>query len=240
MIQPAGHGNSREEYAEFHVRRFRDLKTLLARHLPSALGRTLDIGSGGDAMGVSEWLRDEYGADPHVVDFESAVELGRQKGLTAHACDVDRDPLPFEDASLDLVIFASIIEHLYNPHLALEEIARVVKPGGLLLLEAPNAVAFGRRIRTLLGRSPFQQFNDYNARQGKAYMKLCSVFYTAEEAERLLAGTYKILERSYTMHAPRQSWAKAGVRKAVARVIPNAADAFAIVARRNGAEATSE
>ena len=42
----------------------------------------------------------------------------------------------------------------------------------------------------------------------------------------------EILERAYTMHSPKQSWAKSSVRKIAARIVPNAADAFAIVARR--------
>jgi len=45
--------------------------------------------------------------------------------------------LPFNDNSFDIVICASLIEHIPEPFLLLKEIYRVLKSGGLLYLSFP-------------------------------------------------------------------------------------------------------
>lgn len=46
--------------------------------------------------------------------------------------------LPFEDNSIDCILFFEVIEHLYEPEKALAEIRRVLKPLGRLALIFPN------------------------------------------------------------------------------------------------------
>jgi ubiquinone/menaquinone biosynthesis C-methylase UbiE len=46
--------------------------------------------------------------------------------------------LPWEKAEFDLVHSAETIEHLEEPHMALAEMWRVLKPGGELIITAPN------------------------------------------------------------------------------------------------------
>ena len=192
---------SREQYQDFHRRRYRLLLELIERHAPSPLRQCLDVGGAGDMAGTAQWLREKHGAEVHAVDQGADVDEGRRRGVYAVACDIDRDPLPYPAQHFDLAIFASVIEHLYHPRHVVEEIARVTRPGGVLILEAPNAVALGRRIDLLLGRNPFQWFNRYNALENHAPMTNCSVFYTAEEAEALLADRFDIIERRFGMHS---------------------------------------
>jgi SAM-dependent methyltransferase len=46
--------------------------------------------------------------------------------------------LPFRNHSVDLVILVEVIEHLPEPALTLREIARVLRPGGRLVMTTPN------------------------------------------------------------------------------------------------------
>jgi ubiquinone/menaquinone biosynthesis C-methylase UbiE len=46
--------------------------------------------------------------------------------------------LPFENNSIDCILFLEVIEHLYEPEKALAEISRVLKPSGRLTLIFPN------------------------------------------------------------------------------------------------------
>jgi SAM-dependent methyltransferase len=51
----------------------------------------------------------------------------------------DGEHLPLRDASVDIVVFTEVIEHLVRPELAVWEIARVLRPGGILVLTTNNA-----------------------------------------------------------------------------------------------------
>lgn len=54
------------------------------------------------------------------------------------ACDIEREAFPFHDKSFDAAYFAHVIEHLQAKSPALNEVRRVLKPGGLLYIETPG------------------------------------------------------------------------------------------------------
>lgn len=45
--------------------------------------------------------------------------------------------LPFKDGSFDCVLSVAVLEHVYDPFRCAEEIVRVIKPGGLAIVNAP-------------------------------------------------------------------------------------------------------
>lgn len=57
--------------------------------------------------------------------------------------DLDKIPYPFNDNSVDEVHMYHVIEHLHNPLEKIEEIYRILKPGGLLHLRAPHFSSLG-------------------------------------------------------------------------------------------------
>lgn len=59
-------------------------------------------------------------------------------------------PLPFESASADAVIMTEVIEHLPEHATVIREAARVLRPGGILILSTPNIHRLHSRIRFLL------------------------------------------------------------------------------------------
>ena len=68
----------------------------------------------------------------------------KKKGLgqVIQAMQGDATRLPFQDASRDAVFLFATLHHIANWRKAVEEISRVLKPGGLLLLKEPTSRAF--------------------------------------------------------------------------------------------------
>jgi len=209
------------------------LLELLERHVPQRVERALDAGGGGDVAGLGALLRERFAGEVHAVDLGPDVEQARRHGVLAVECNIDQGPLPYPDGWFDLVTFASVIEHLYNPAFAVAELARVTRPGGLLVIEAPNAVALGRRLDVLRGRNPFEWFNRYNALENKGQMLHCAVFYTAEEIEQMLAAEgLSVVEQAYCMHDPPCGPVKRLLRETAFRIRPGLGDCFFVVARK--------
>ncbi len=61
-----------------------------------------------------------------------------------------RHPLPYDDASFDVLLLVEVIEHLENHRLALTELARILKPGGRLILTTPNIMRLNSRLHFFL------------------------------------------------------------------------------------------
>ncbi len=54
--------------------------------------------------------------------------------------------LPYNDASFDVVLLIEVVEHLENHRIALSELARILKPGGVLILTTPNIMRLNSRF----------------------------------------------------------------------------------------------
>jgi SAM-dependent methyltransferase len=57
--------------------------------------------------------------------------------------DLDLVPYPFESNSVDEVHFYHVLEHLHEPIRKLEEIFRILKPGGILHMRVPHFSSMG-------------------------------------------------------------------------------------------------
>jgi SAM-dependent methyltransferase len=112
-----------------HVATYR----LCAPLLPA--GRVLDLGCGiGHSFSALE-PRESVGVD------RSAEALDGQDRPTVVA---DMRELPFSDGSFASVIAVQSIEHVPDPQRVLEEVVRVLEPGGTAILVTPNRLQFAR------------------------------------------------------------------------------------------------
>jgi len=92
----------------------------------------LDIG-----CGIGTYVEKLREFSPHVygVDIDPArVRKGQTPGLAAAVSE----RLPFADGVFDLVLLNEVIEHVADDAATLREACRVVKPGGHVVIYAPN------------------------------------------------------------------------------------------------------
>jgi ubiquinone/menaquinone biosynthesis C-methylase UbiE len=121
------------------------LREMRRELLSEARGRTIDIGSG---TGANLEL---YPAGVDLVMAEPDPHMARQlrgklaeSGREVEFVQAGAEALPFEDASFDTAVFTLVLCTVPNPRAALEEVARVLKPGGrMLFLEHVRAESPG-------------------------------------------------------------------------------------------------
>lgn len=96
----------------------------------------LDIGCG-DGMHLS-WLRG-YAAELYGSDY-NLTRLRRARDLNQARCVfmADITNYPVRDNVFDMIFFNHVLEHIRDDVLALSEVYRILKPGGLLMLGTPN------------------------------------------------------------------------------------------------------
>jgi ubiquinone/menaquinone biosynthesis C-methylase UbiE len=88
--------------------------------------------------------------EAHCTDISSGmvdvcVENGRRLGIDVHGRVADAEALPYDDAEFDLVIGHAVVHHLPDLETTFKELARVLKPGGRLVI-AGEPTRTGDRI----------------------------------------------------------------------------------------------
>ena len=116
--------------------------------------RIVDVGCGeGGATHVIKRL------DPRNtvigVDWSAmALARARARGVLVIQGGIDAHGLPLADGCTDVVIMSELIEHLVDTDAAAEEVRRILRPGGTLLLSTPNLAAWFNRGLISLGIQP--------------------------------------------------------------------------------------
>ena len=99
-------------------------------------GKTLlDAGCG---TGWFSKIGVERGAKVTSMDLGENLLLEVQKKCETNRVVGSILDMPFENNSFDFIVSSEVIEHTPDPHKAIEELARVLKPGGTLVLTTPN------------------------------------------------------------------------------------------------------
>lgn len=106
------------------------------RLLPPVTGkRCLEIGC---ATGTSSWLLRRRGGEWVSADFDPEQVASARQLLGDEVRLIEPAGLPFEDAAFDVVVGINFLEHLEDDRGFVREMARVLRPGGVLLLTCPQ------------------------------------------------------------------------------------------------------
>lgn len=83
-----------------------------------------------------------------------AVKMSTKRGLIAKVSDIEMG-LPYKNHFFDLVFAGEIIEHVVDTDFFMEEIKRVLKKNGELVITTPNIASLDRRLMLLFNINPF-------------------------------------------------------------------------------------
>lgn len=126
--------------------------------LPKRMEKFADIGGGYGRL-ANEYLkraRKVYIFDYSKTELEQAKETFGDKIETKSG---DLYELPFKDNELDGLMMVRVTHHLKHLDKAVAELYRVLKPGGVAVIEVANKRTLPKMARFLTGRSKVNPFN---------------------------------------------------------------------------------
>ena len=128
--------------------------------LPPKGARLLEVGAGFGR------LADEYAGYASVVLFDASqalLDAARERLGTDERFTLvlgDAHHLPFEDASFDTVVCVRVMHHFVDPEAVFSEFARLLKPGGSLVMEFANKRHLKAIARWATRRQRWSPFGD--------------------------------------------------------------------------------
>ncbi|MCX7973461.1 MAG: class I SAM-dependent methyltransferase [Candidatus Aminicenantes bacterium] len=152
--------------------------------------QALELGTSQGALGY--FFRQKGGFWIHAdEDWPNLVEA--KNLLKINLVQLKGSQLPFQSESFDLVISPDYLEHLDNDQLCLEEMARILKPGGQAIIVTPHRGPgnFLYQLRSWLGLRP--EFYGHK-RDGYNFLELTSQLQKAG----LKPEDHKIISRLFS------------------------------------------
>ena len=89
----------------------------------------LEVGSGAHGLIFFFDAAEKFGVDPLAEEYQRLFPAWQGRATTIAA---PGEQLPFEDQRFDLVMCDNVVDHAEDPRKIVEEISRVLRPGGLL------------------------------------------------------------------------------------------------------------
>lgn len=207
-------------------------------------GRLLDVGFGAGEL-LDAARRAGWNASGVEVAFV-AVEQARRRGLDAfHGLLADAG---YEPASFDVVVVSEILEHISGARALLADVARVLRPGGLLWATTPHgrglsARILGARWSVIDPPEHVQLFSIRGLRQLLGETGFGDIDISAEGVnprEILRGGRMSGLERTDAAYALNAFFEERPARRAVKRAVNRVlsalrlGDSLKVTARRLG------
>lgn len=219
-----------KEYFLFHQYRFEYIFSLIQKYDNNK--SLLDIGAhylhvllGAYHLGY----KNIFGID---LDIVNSISANRAKKINAiiKNCNLEKENIPFRDQSFDIVLLTETLEHFnFHPKKVFEEIVRVLKPNGELIITTPNLLRLNNRLKLILGKSiNYDIREDYTP--STHYRE-----YSAAEVEYLLnIADLKMRKLKYIdFNYPNRSKIEAIINKAIGFLTPSLKPNIVIIGKKN-------
>lgn len=122
---------------------------------------------------------------PELVQELDSPEYGEHHRFVCTCFDAETERFPFDDDTFDLVIWSEVIEHLtQDPVHTLQEVHRVLKPGGCVVISTPNATRADNVFTLAKGFNIWDPYHLGAVLQGSRHSRE----YTYRELTELVSG----------------------------------------------------
>jgi len=149
------------------LKKFESHRLEVVYDLLSGGERFLDIGCGGGSLVfmAKDKFNDLYGIDISSTEIHKAnnelKNISRQDGGKIRFLQYNvEDGLPFNDDFFDTVTCIAVLQYIKDVLKLLDEIRRVISPGGEFIVQVPNIAWFPNRLDFLFGKLPITGYID--------------------------------------------------------------------------------
>jgi ubiquinone/menaquinone biosynthesis C-methylase UbiE len=164
------------------------IKTIvaMARDNSHRFTTILDVGCGAHPSYAREIAA--MGKQVHGVDFTfNFLRLAKPRSGDMKLAQADATRMPYRDSAFDAAICSETAEHIQDDRGVVQEIARVLKPDGILFFTVPNLWNADRIIHMLKAKDFTVRLVDHHLRE-----------YSPRQVSRLLSPWFTI-ERRYNI-----------------------------------------
>ena len=113
----------------------------------------LDIGAG-DGIDLQIVKENSQNCELSGVDFRLNNQKLLDLGINIFQIDIEKDELPFQDNTLDLIIANQVMEHVKEIYWINHQIFKKLKIGGYFFMGVPNLLSLHNRLLPLFGEHP--------------------------------------------------------------------------------------
>lgn len=185
--------------------------------MPKPPGEALDVGAGRGiasfALAADGWTTSALEPDPSALVGAGAIRaLSAETGVPISVVEEWGESLPFDTARFDVVLCRQVLHHARNLDAFVREVARVLKPGGVMVATREHVLSSMDDLPVFLASHPLHKLyggehafllSDYHGAIGKAGLRLekslnplmsdINLFPTTIDHHRgLIAARYKV------------------------------------------------
>ncbi len=178
---------------------YKGLRQDVTARLISGGERLLDVGCGDGtfAVLVKNKYQEVYGVD---ISAE-AIKRAKGKGIRVFQVNLNSERLPFEPDYFDTVTCLDVIEHVFDPRVLIEEIYRVLRPGGEGFITFPN-IRFLRFLQSIIFAGRFPKTSGDSSLYDGGHLH----YFASKDIELILekAGFRGVAKRGLTSNSARR------------------------------------
>jgi len=122
--------------------------------------KLLDVGCGNGSLvfKMGDRFKEIHGIDISDFRVKEADQISKLKhcNLVKYCFSVSNvnEGIKYQDNMFDTIICVATLEHVFDPYQLISEIYRVLRPGGVFIVEVPNIAYIKYRIGLLFGKIP--------------------------------------------------------------------------------------
>lgn len=163
---------AKKRYLSMHKYRFDFTLDIVSKLVPDKEASVLDVG-----RSFFSYMLAGYYQNVTTIGFSLKQDKGGHREPNANTTlshivfdlnkSKDLEYWPKPEKQFDIIIYAETLEHIYTaPEFSLMMLSSLLSKNGKLIISTPNAAAFHKRIRLLLGNNPYEKIRYYEKNPG--------------------------------------------------------------------------